>query len=377
MTTEIKRRRGTTAQHATFVGGLAEITIDTDKKTIVVHDGVTAGGFPLARADDIPEIPEIPDTPAPAPPSPQGRLSLVPGTASPESDVVGATTVHYVPCAGAAVPVLDGTDFVRCSIGAGLSLVLDGNAAHTAYHQVGMIYDLFAFMDGTILRLGTGPSWNSGAVSGSSAIGVSIRGTGAGSTELERHLGHVVNKNAIALRCGSGAGEIVGSVPARAATYLGSFAATADGQATDTKAKRLLFNAHCCVVRPMRFVTATNGYSYASSAWRQSEGLVSYQIEFLLGLAGIAVSAENTEAAVVSGSGANFVTGIGLNGSAAPSVDCAQGFNAVAPGGVVSATARYRGFPGLGRHALKAMEQGFAGITFYNGGCGIYGEFLG
>jgi hypothetical protein len=45
-----QRRRGTTAQHASFTGLLAELTVDTDKDTVVVHDGSTAGGFPLARA---------------------------------------------------------------------------------------------------------------------------------------------------------------------------------------------------------------------------------------------------------------------------------------------------------------------------------------
>jgi hypothetical protein len=45
-----QRRRGTTAQHASFTGLLAELTVDTDKKTVVVHDGSTAGGVPLARA---------------------------------------------------------------------------------------------------------------------------------------------------------------------------------------------------------------------------------------------------------------------------------------------------------------------------------------
>jgi hypothetical protein len=45
-----QRRRGTTAQHASFTGLLAELTVDTDKKTVVVHDGTTAGGVPLARA---------------------------------------------------------------------------------------------------------------------------------------------------------------------------------------------------------------------------------------------------------------------------------------------------------------------------------------
>lgn len=45
-----QRRRGTTAQHASFTGLNAELTVDTDKKTVVVHDGSTAGGHPLAKA---------------------------------------------------------------------------------------------------------------------------------------------------------------------------------------------------------------------------------------------------------------------------------------------------------------------------------------
>ena len=45
-----QRRRGTTAEHSSFTGLLAELTVDTDKKTVVVHDASTAGGIPLARA---------------------------------------------------------------------------------------------------------------------------------------------------------------------------------------------------------------------------------------------------------------------------------------------------------------------------------------
>lgn len=45
-------RRGTTAQHSAFTGLVGEITVDTDKDTIVVHDGSTAGGFPLAKASE-------------------------------------------------------------------------------------------------------------------------------------------------------------------------------------------------------------------------------------------------------------------------------------------------------------------------------------
>lgn len=45
----LKIRRGTTAQHSTFTGALGEVTMDTDKKTLVAHDGTTAGGTPLAK----------------------------------------------------------------------------------------------------------------------------------------------------------------------------------------------------------------------------------------------------------------------------------------------------------------------------------------
>jgi len=49
MSTAIQRRRGTTAQHAAFTGLTGETTVDTDKNVVVVHNGATAGGFPLLR----------------------------------------------------------------------------------------------------------------------------------------------------------------------------------------------------------------------------------------------------------------------------------------------------------------------------------------
>ena len=48
MATELRLRGGTTAQHASFTGATKEITVDTTKNTVVVHDGSTAGGVPLA-----------------------------------------------------------------------------------------------------------------------------------------------------------------------------------------------------------------------------------------------------------------------------------------------------------------------------------------
>tara|TARA_B100000809_G_scaffold255341_1_gene293726 strand:- start:591 stop:2612 length:2022 start_codon:yes stop_codon:yes gene_type:complete len=44
----LQLRRGTTSQHSGFTGAEGEVTVDTDKDTLVVHDNSTAGGFPLA-----------------------------------------------------------------------------------------------------------------------------------------------------------------------------------------------------------------------------------------------------------------------------------------------------------------------------------------
>ena len=49
MTTAVQHRRGTTAEHSTFTGLEGEVTIDTTKDTAVIHDGILAGGYPLAK----------------------------------------------------------------------------------------------------------------------------------------------------------------------------------------------------------------------------------------------------------------------------------------------------------------------------------------
>lgn len=52
MSKQVKWRRGTTAEHATFLGAIGEVTVDTTKDTLVVHDGVTLGGHSLPEPRD-------------------------------------------------------------------------------------------------------------------------------------------------------------------------------------------------------------------------------------------------------------------------------------------------------------------------------------
>jgi hypothetical protein len=49
MAIQVQIRRGTTTQNNAFTGAVGELTVDTTKDTVVVHDGSTAGGFPLAK----------------------------------------------------------------------------------------------------------------------------------------------------------------------------------------------------------------------------------------------------------------------------------------------------------------------------------------
>jgi hypothetical protein len=47
MPKQVRLRRGTTSQHGAFTGADGELTVDTDKRCLVLHDGVTAGGKPF------------------------------------------------------------------------------------------------------------------------------------------------------------------------------------------------------------------------------------------------------------------------------------------------------------------------------------------
>ena len=56
MAIQIQLRQGTTTEHNTFKGAVGEVTVDTDKKTVVVHDGTTVGGTVLAKVSEVPSL---------------------------------------------------------------------------------------------------------------------------------------------------------------------------------------------------------------------------------------------------------------------------------------------------------------------------------
>lgn len=55
MADQLQLRRGTTAQMLVFTGAQGEAVVNTDNHSIVVHDGITAGGFPSATSKQVTE----------------------------------------------------------------------------------------------------------------------------------------------------------------------------------------------------------------------------------------------------------------------------------------------------------------------------------
>lgn len=58
MAKQIQLRRGTTAENNAFKGALGEVTVNTDKKTLVIHDGITVGGTTLATLNASGKLPD-------------------------------------------------------------------------------------------------------------------------------------------------------------------------------------------------------------------------------------------------------------------------------------------------------------------------------
>ena len=52
MATQVQFRGGSSTEHSSFTGAAREVTVDTTKDTLIVHDGSTAGGHPLAKENN-------------------------------------------------------------------------------------------------------------------------------------------------------------------------------------------------------------------------------------------------------------------------------------------------------------------------------------
>ena len=131
MATALRLRRGTTTQHGSFTGAEGEVTVDTTKDTVVVHDGSTAGGVPLAKENN---------------PTFTGVVTVAAGTVSaPAITTTGDTnTGIFFPAADTIAFTEGGAEAMRIdssgNVGMGVSSITSGTAlqVNTAGKNLGI-----------------------------------------------------------------------------------------------------------------------------------------------------------------------------------------------------------------------------------------------
>lgn len=256
-------------------------------------------------------------------PTPQGYLTPVSMVPIATGDVVGAATVYWTPYFGNLCPVFNGSSFQVFSFSE-LALALAPGS-----QLAGGVYDVFAFDNAGVLQVGFGPSWLTGAVAGSVTPGSCARGTGAGSTQISRLNGILVNTNAITLN--NGATSYAG-IAASQCTYLGSVAVDgANGQVSFYRSwgggsgtpirKWGAWNYYNrAPIKMQQGIASPTGWSYASTTFRQSNADALSAIMGFVGVAEEIFTSNFSQTVQVNNPATGSAKiGIGLNSTTATS----------------------------------------------------------
>jgi hypothetical protein len=242
--------------------------------------------------------------------TPGYRLTLVTGTPVLVNDISLFSTIFWTPWIHDQTPYFDGNVWTTRTPGE-LRIDLDATNFVASKH-----YDVFYFNDGTD-RIGYGPDWSQGLLNGNNTVGSAFRGSGAGSTELQRVNGRWMNKNAITLRwSASGSNTIL----ANQALYIGTAFATGNGQVSmlfnptaasgGTSCVLHLYNAYNRV--PMKSVNKDNVSSYAlsSGVWQRINNSSANSIQYVDGLKESVVRASATAAGFINLGASVGATGV-------------------------------------------------------------------
>jgi hypothetical protein len=291
------------------------------------------------------------------PVNPGGRLTLSSGVPVMVSTVSGATTVYYTPYLHNWVPIYDGTRFVLTNLSGEISQATTDATKSPAAVAASKNYDLFVWSDSGTIRCTRGPTWNSGAVAGSDTA----RGTGAGSTDLTRINGVLVNANAITNGPAANRGTYVGTVRSNGSSTIDFiYGAVA---ASGTAAVLNVWNTYNRVNIRTLVGDSTDSWTYNSATVRSANGSTTRRISFVCG------SQEDSFFFCTSfyglGSGTNSPTG-GIG------VDVTNAFSGIIESGITSATislgaqSQYVG-SFLGSHFIQDCEacSGATTCTFY------------
>jgi hypothetical protein len=291
--------------------------------------------------------------------TPQGYLTLTSGVIMSASDVTAGTSVYYTPDTGTLIPIWNGTDFVITTF-AELTMTL--NAAHLA----NTIYDLFVINDAGTIRLVSGPAWNT------STAGSGARGTGAGTTELQRVGGVWTNKASMTARYGA----TTVTVGANQGTYVGSMHMDGtNGQLTchatgGQSRKRGIWNTYNRRPLFLKVFDATASWTYDTSTIRPSRNQAGNSLSLFVGLQEEIQETQFMQRIDLSSTniqGANYV---GYNSTTVGSGKAGRVGPATSASNVAGdAVAQFLNVPTIGLQTITALESspsngGGTAVTF-------------
>lgn len=281
---------------------------------------------------------------------PGGRLTLASATPVMTATATAQTTVYYSPFVHRFVPIYNGTSFALHDVGGELSQATTDSTKSPAAATTNSNYDVFVWLDGTTYRATRGPAWSSGTA----------RGTGAGTTELERVNGIWVNKIAITNGPAARRGTYVGTIRTNGSSQVDfnlSGTAAAGGTAGDIG----LWNAYNASPWAALVMDSTDSWSYTTATIRPSNNSTTMRVSFVVGLA------QSTIRGIFSGaSQTTSSTGrVGVGYDSTTAFSGHAGVMGSSTGFVFPGIGYYERPAEIGYHYVQALERGQTGVTFY------------
>jgi hypothetical protein len=160
--------------------------------------------------------------------------------------------------------------------------------------------------------------------------------------------------------------------------YLGTIRATAGGAFTDSYTNRWVWNYYNRVLRPMRATEATATWTYTSATWEQARASTANQLDFVVGWAEDAVTAQVQAFFKNTNANVNAMVSIGLDSTSAVATGCllSAGVSQVAAQ-YGPTSAQFTTIPAVGRHFLSWLEiSDNVGTTTWGSATGVAANAL-
>ena len=280
---------------------------------------------------------------------PQGRITTTTATPVLTTTASAQTTVFYTPYMGNIVPIYNGTKFVP-TVFTQLSQATADDTKSPAAATTNSNYDLFVWNDSGTVRCTRGPAWATGT----------SRGTGAGTTELVRVAGLLLNANSITNGPNTQRGTYVGTIRTNGSSQVDFIlgAVAAGGTACFVG----IWNMYNRVLHAGALGETTDSWNVSSASYAAVNGSSTMRVSFIRGLDEDAVDATYSALCQASATGGATLA-IGLDSSTSFSgITGRIGANIFA-----NPIAIYTNLPGLGFHFLQAVEQSNAGTASFRG----------